>query len=274
MSEKTRNGVFKNEVIETNGNIVSYLIGGDGPCIVFLHGYMETKEIWIEFANRFISTNKILIVDLPGHGESTLDVKINTMENISRVIYQVLSYNNIDKAIFIGHSMGGYVALAFLELFLSMTKALVLLNSITVSDDKTKLKDRLKEIYLLNKGKKELLINFAIPNSYHPERKEYFKVQISNTISKAHKISKENVIAHIKGTMLRHDRSYLLKSSNIPYIILHGKDDTIFERRVLINEKSIHKSNFVLLNDCSHMSFIEKSEDVFGIIKKFMRKIE
>lgn len=269
-----RNEVFSNKIIESEEGDITYLQAGDGPCIIFLHGYMETKEVWIDFASRFVERYRVIIIDLPGHGESSLKSSINSMENMALVIYQIIIHNNIKKAIFIGHSMGGFVLLAFLEKYPSLVKAIVMLNSITMNDNEKKLEERKKEIYLLNKGKKDLLINYAIPNSYFPPNRDYFSNQISNSIARARQISKENIIAHIKGIMSRPDRTDILISSKVPYIILHGNNDSLFDSMVIINEKLIHKSNFRKIENCSHMSFIEQADDVFDVVIDFMLRID
>ena len=267
------NKLFNKKIVKTHEGITSYLEGGEGPCMVFIHGYMETKEIWLDFAAKYTISYKVIIVDIPGYGESTLTSAVNSMDNIAAVIYQILVLNKISRAIFIGHSMGGYVSLALLDKYPSSVKAIVMINSISSIDDDRKRKDRIKEINLIKKGKKDLLIKFAIPNSYLFKYRNKYKKQIKATINKAINISNENLIAHIMGINKRPDRSGVLLSSKLPYIMIHGKKDAIFSEEIMNLNFILHKSNFIFVSDSAHMSFIENKLEIQNLLNDFFAKI-
>ncbi len=268
-----KNESLNSHVIRKDDTTISYLIGGTGPCLIFLHGYMETKEVWLNFADSYLSKYQVVIPDLPGHGQTSLHHDINSMENMADAVITILIRNSIKKAILIGHSMGGYVALALLDKNKSYICGVGLLNSLSIADSKKKIGERLKEIEIIQKGKKNLLIKFGIPNSYQQNRKDLFKAEINNQIQFALAIPSINLIATIKGLNVRADRSLLLSKSNIPYIILQGQNDKVLPTHVLEMENQIHSNNFLWVDNCAHICFIEQKSKIHKIVLEFLHAI-
>lgn len=108
---------------------VHYTIRGTGKVIVLLHGYLESSEVWENISEKLSGKFRIICVDLPGHGLSDIYGDTHTMEFMATVIKELLVSLGIKKAFLIGHSLGGYVTLAFLELFPELLKGYCLFHS-------------------------------------------------------------------------------------------------------------------------------------------------
>ena len=93
---------------------INYTEQGTGLPIVLLHGYLETLEIWSGFAKDLSKTFRVISIDIPGHGMSDKVSEIHTMDLMADAVETVLINLNIDKAVIVGHSMGGYVAMSYL----------------------------------------------------------------------------------------------------------------------------------------------------------------
>src|SRR5690554_2079226 len=128
-----------------NGTI-SYEVTGKGSAVVLLHGFLADKSLWENTSSDLSKTYRIFSIDLPGHGDSSSFGYLHTMEFMAEAIFQVLRFNRIRKAFLIGHSLGGYVALAFAEKYPDMVKALLLINSTAKSDtiERKKSREQLK----------------------------------------------------------------------------------------------------------------------------------
>ena len=113
---------------------IYYTDTGKGTAVVLLHGFLENKTMWDVYVSELSKKNRIITIDLLGHGETESLGYIQTMEENADVVHDVLSKLRIRKAILVGHSMGGYVALAFAELYPEKMKGLVLLNSTSKED--------------------------------------------------------------------------------------------------------------------------------------------
>src|SRR5674536_23752 len=100
-----------------SGGRIHYSDSGNGTVIVLLHGYLESSEVWNGFAEKLKSEFRIISVDLPGHGLSDVYGEVHSMEFMATAVKNLVDSLDLKKVFLLGHSMGGYVALAFLELF-------------------------------------------------------------------------------------------------------------------------------------------------------------
>ena len=83
--------------------------------VVLLHGYLESLDVWDEFTALLAPSLRVVALDLPGHGVSEIKGEIHTMEFLADTVHAALDTLGIERAILVGHSMGGYVALEFLR---------------------------------------------------------------------------------------------------------------------------------------------------------------
>src|SRR5690606_8851022 len=88
---------------------------GKGQTIVLLHGFLENSTMWHNLVSLLSKNNRVVCIDLLGHGQTGCLSYVHTMELMAEAVEAVLNHLNIETPIFIGHSMGGYVALAFAE---------------------------------------------------------------------------------------------------------------------------------------------------------------
>ena len=130
---------------------ISYSDSGKGGAIVLLHGFLENQKMWQELVPELSKKYRVITIDLLGHGDSGCLGYVHSMEENADVVHSVLSELRIRKAIFVGHSMGGYVALAFAELHPANVKGLVLLNSTSKADSEERKKNRDRAIKAVKK---------------------------------------------------------------------------------------------------------------------------
>ena len=103
--------------------------GKGEKCVVLLHGYLESMYVWDDFAHLLTPSVRVITVDIPGHGISEVKGEVHTMDMIADVLAEMLKSLDIERVTMVGHSMGGYVALAFCERYAQMLDGLVLLSS-------------------------------------------------------------------------------------------------------------------------------------------------
>ncbi len=124
-----------NKEITFKGAKINYTITGIGDTIVFLHGFLENLTMWDVFSEKLSETYKVIAIDLPGFGQSDVISENHSMSTMAEAVNSVIKNEGISKCIFIGHSMGGYVALAFAELFEKKLNGIVLFHSQSAADD-------------------------------------------------------------------------------------------------------------------------------------------
>lgn len=246
--------------------MLHYELSGKGKeNLVLLHGFMENSDIW-KFLEPHLSTKfKIIKIDLPGHGKSDNYSEIHSMEMMAIEVEKVISELNLEKIHLLGHSMGGYVSLAFAELFPEKLKSLTLFFSTFLADDEEKKDQRSKSLRIIKDAFKHY-VNAGIPNLFNPNEKDILEGKINFAKETALSTDNSGVLAAVKGMIARTDKLEVLKNLDGKILVLTGKHDSaVNTEKTLKNipEKTNIKS-YVL--DCGHMGQLEKPEICAAII--------
>ncbi|MDR0712795.1 MAG: alpha/beta hydrolase [Bacteroidales bacterium] len=246
---------------------------GKGEVLVLLHGYLETLEIWNDFCRYFIPRYRVVRMDLPGHGQSGTVAEIHSMSLMAEAVDTVLQHLNIPSCVLVGHSMGGYVALAFLENYSERLKGICLFHSSPLADSEEKKASRNKEIRLVNEGKLSLICHFSIPNGFAADSLEQSSDQVNRAIFLAKTSPPEGVIAVLKGIRDRRDRQELLKNNRLPLLFLLGKKDFYIDFNQLSTlAESFPHCDVVALENAGHSGYFEEPETSANALLTFLKK--
>jgi pimeloyl-ACP methyl ester carboxylesterase len=249
--------------------IISYKVEGQGPAIVFLHGFMESARIWRSFSENLSTKFKVIRINLPGHGKSSVHSDNHSMEFMAEAVKVVLDAEKVTKAMIVGHSMGGYVALAFAELHAPMISGLVMFNSICFADAKEKKADRERAIKAADAHKMKYITS-VIPNLFFERSGVKASKRIFKMVKIASKQPKEGIVAAIAGMRDRKDRSDVLKSAGFPMMILAGHDDMLIPLEKSKEMAALNpKAQLVVLDECAHLAFIEQEKESFKAVQTF-----
>ena len=250
---------------------ISYSDTGKGNAIVLLHGFLENKGMWDFYIPLFSKKNRVIAIDLLGHGESECLGYVHTMEDHADAVHAVLSELRIRKAIFVGHSMGGYVSLAFAELYPENIKGLVLLNSTASADSKERKINRDRAV----KAVKQSFTNFislSIGNLFSENNRDRLSVEIENVKKEALKTPLQGIIASLEGMKVRKDREVLLHLTPYPKLMVLGEKDPVLPYEETIQQLENTKVELVTFPD-GHMSYIENQEQLLILLMIFFKKI-
>ncbi len=245
---------------------------GKGKVIVLLHGFMESSKIWKDFAAVLSKAFRVITIDLPGHGKSENLGEVNDMESMAQAVYKVLRQLRVTKCLMIGHSMGGYVTLAFAEQYQQVLKGFGLIHSHPFEDTAENRETRDRTIQLVKMEKLSFITRF-FPELFPPESIMKFQKDIDKLINRAGKMSKEGVIGALEGMKVRTDKTEILKNAQVPVLFVIGmKDakipvDRSWEMISLPARSEVH-----LFKDVSHMGFIEAPVETLQAIYCFARQ--
>ncbi len=145
---------------------VSYTDTGSGACIFLLHGYLESGEIWVEFVSLLIDHFRVICLDIPGHGRSGSWGREHSMSDLADLVKVLMETEGIEKIVLVGHSMGGYICMAFAAQYPERLAAYVLFHSTCFADNDEKRANRDREISLILCGRKRQIINVNIPKAF------------------------------------------------------------------------------------------------------------
>ncbi len=248
---------------------ISFLDQGKGPCVVLLHGFLESKHFFDRLVFDLKKSFRIISIDLLGHGESGNIGYIHTMEDMADAVNTILEHLKIRKVIFVGHSMGGYVGLAFAELYPEKVRGLCLLNSTSRADSPAKKISRDRAIEQIKKNH-ESFIRIAIPLLFRPKNRLQFKAEIRDLKKTALSNSKQGIIAALEGMKIRIDREILLHFGPYPKLLILGKKDEILPFEKQIDQVIGNKTDLDIMPD-GHMSLIENYKDCLYSLAKFLK---
>jgi pimeloyl-ACP methyl ester carboxylesterase len=254
-----------------NNKTISYTDRGSGKVIVLIHGYLETKEVWNNFAQRLSENFRVIAPDIPGHGNSNVIAETHDMDLMAETINLLLQELNIETCTIVGHSLGGYVMLAFAQLFPEKLESFVLLHSTVYADTDEKRKNRLREIEFIKQGKLALIVNTHLPKTFANNNVKNFSVQIEEMKSHTKKHNPEGVCALLRGMMKRPDRQELIKTFDKPMLFIFGERDNYIPIEMGTKMANLSKKiNVEWLQNSGHMGFIEEESNSHNIIEKFV----
>lgn len=240
-------------------------------CVVLLHGYLESLLVWDDFVPYLYKELRVVTLDLPGHGISVVDGPVHTMEFLADTVAGALRALGIGRCTLVGHSMGGYVALAFLERHPEMLEGLVLLSSTPNADTPEKVENRRREIALVRAGKKEALSRVAPAAGFAPENRVRMKDEIEDLTEQVVITEEEGIVALLEGMIVRPDRNDLLRSSQVSQLFILGCKDSYIPIQTAEKMVAAHpQAQVVWLANSGHMGFLEEPEATAQALLQFI----
>jgi pimeloyl-ACP methyl ester carboxylesterase len=250
---------------------ISYSDIGKGTAVVLLHGFLENKTMWKDLAPSLAKKNRVIAIDLLGHGETDCLGYVHSMEENAEIVKAILSHLRIRKALVIGHSMGGYVALAFAELYPETIKGIVLLNSTAKEDNEERKVNRDRAI----KAVKQNYINFvrmSITNLFGENNRERLENEIETVKLEALKTPLQGIVATLEGMKIRKDRQFILKTTDFTKLLILGKKDGVLIYDDNISQIENTNTELISFPD-GHMSHIENKEELETVVLRFLKGI-
>lgn len=246
-------------------------------CIILLHGYLETMNIWNELVDLLKDKYRVIILDMPGHGltDSAPAQKdgtvLNTMEFGADVVKALIEKCRAKNVVLGGHSMGGYITLAFCRKYPDSLQKAILFNSNPYKDDPSKAEDRKREIDIIRAGKLDMLAELSIPKMFKPENLRLFDDKVMETIELCDMHNPEGIVASVMGMQQREDTTDIMDNPPVPIMMFAGDSDrfiSIEGVREMISK--FPKVKHVLLDNTGHNSFIEAEDKVYQHICDFV----
>ena len=257
--------------IDYKNTKISYSDFGKGRIIVLLHGFLENQTMWQGLVPELSQKYRVITIDLLGHGESGCVGYVHSMEDNAEAVHSVLSKLRIRKAIFVGHSMGGYVALAFAELYPTGVKGLVLMNSTSKADSEERKANRDRAIKAV---KKDYIgfVRLSIANLFNPDNRDRLVNEIEKVRAEALKTPLQGIVASLEGMKIRKDRETLLRSATYPNLLVLGKKDPVLNYQDGLKQIENTTTKLVTFPD-GHMSHIENRAALLRVLVDFFKRI-
>jgi pimeloyl-ACP methyl ester carboxylesterase len=239
--------------------------GNGKETLVLLHGFMENLSIWNDMEPHLSEGFSLVKIDLPGHGQSEIIAEVQTMELMAEEVKKVLDDQNLNKVHLLGHSMGGYISLAFAEKYPDSLKSLTLFFSTYFPDDAEKKEQRIKSYRII----KDAFAHYAragVPNLFNPNEKDILEGKIETALKTALSTDNLGALASVKGMVERTDKKQILENLDAKILILAGKHDNAVKTEVMINGLPDRTNIKSYILDCGHNGHWEKPAICAAII--------
>jgi len=247
---------------------------GKGPCIVLLHGYLESGAIWKSFMDSFPGEYRFIVPDLPGHGASGSWGKVHGMDELAGAVLAILEEEGIPRVFLAGHSMGGYVSMAFADLFPERLKGYALVHSTPFADTEEKRENRDREISLILCGKKRQIVLVNIPKAFAMDNLETMASQVELAKEIALASPDDGTIALLNGMKERPDRTRVLQDQGLPVFLIGGVKDNYIPVEVFDRLTSMAPHARILrLEESGHMGFLEQPEELVNAFVSFLETL-
>jgi len=248
--------------------MIHFFEKGQGQPIVLIHGFCEISEMWRSFAEELSSDFRVICPDLPGFGKSPIDSDQITLEEVAVLLEEWMTENQISNPIVIGHSLGGYVALALLELMGSKMKAIGLFHSTAFPDDQEKKEMRDRTVIFLMKNGVDKFVTTFVPQLFPEPRRDELQTQIDFAIKQAKDSTLEGLIAFTRAMRDRKDRLEILENFSGQKLLIAGTLDGAVKIEASRAQKEAFTDYFEL-QETGHMGMVERKNETLGIVRNF-----
>lgn len=236
-----------------------------------LHGFLENKTMWDAYVGVLANKYRVITIDLLGHGETECLGYVHVMEDQADMVYALMLYLKIRKIVLVGHSMGGYVALAFAELYPDNVKGIFLLNSTSRADSAERKINRDRAVVCVKQNYTSF-VSMSIANLFSEDNRERLAEDIERVKEQALKTPLQGIVAALEGMKIRKDREVLLHFAPYPIQLVLGKKDGVLIYEDNIDQIEGTKVELTTFPD-GHMSHIENEKELLKVLTDFLKKV-
>jgi pimeloyl-ACP methyl ester carboxylesterase len=251
---------------------ISYYDEGKGRSIILLHGFAEDHFIWNRQVDFFKNKCRLIVPDLPGSGLSEI-LKDMSIEGMAACIIQLISETCTPKDLpyLIGHSMGGYIALAVAEKNPGRLAGLGLFHSTAYPDSPEKKIGRNKSIEFIRQHGSDPFIRQSIPNLFSESSKKYDSDIIETLIRRFGGFSPESLVSYYEAMIKRPDRTSVLKHFPGPVLFVIGAQDAAIPADDILKQCHLPSiSHIHIFENTAHMGMLENTTRSDVVLEEFV----
>ncbi|MEL7627261.1 MAG: alpha/beta hydrolase [Anaerolineaceae bacterium] len=225
---------------------------GKGNPVVLLHGLALNGSIWNEVVKRYRIQARFIVPDLRGHGETETGQATGDLDQFADDIFALVNFLQLERFTLVGHSMGGYIALAFASKHPEMLDALIMVTSNASSDSPEKQETRLKEVRLAEESGMALI---AMNMAEKLTKSDEIRQRILPILEKTPPEGFANVQRAIASRSSRFD---LLHQLDVPLLAIAGSEDQMMKIESSYDMVSAARhGRAVVLPGVGHMPMLE-----------------
>lgn len=230
---------------------------------------MGSHAYWEKVIPKLAEDYRVITVDLPGHGDSTAIKEEHSIEDYADVMKDLLDQLNIKQITLFGHSLGGYITLAFAERYSNYLNGFSLIHSTAFPDSEEAKKGRVATSEKVKNGGVKNVVDGLIPKLFSPKNIQTNGAEIELAKQIGYKTSVDGTVNALISMKNRPDRNHVLNDTSLPVLLLAGKDDQIIppEKTFSVKKENIKTTT---LNNAGHMSMYESPDELVNEMKDYL----
>jgi pimeloyl-ACP methyl ester carboxylesterase len=247
-------------LVDNDVRIAAYVDGERGEPLVMIHGFPHSHEVWKAQAQALSRAHRAIRIDLRGMGESSVPGGPYLMETLAADVAAVLDALSIDRAWIAGHSLGGYVALAFARMFSERVAGLALVGSRIAADAapvaawRYELADRTEA-----QASMQPILDAFEPRLFAPETLETKREIIEAVRAITLRTDPRGAAAMLRGMAMRDDASDIAPDVDVPVLVVAGaRDGVITAAESATAAGAFPQGRLLVCEGSGHMPMLEE----------------
>ncbi len=265
-----------NKILQYNDVDIAYRVKGNGPVVVLIHGFGEDGSIWIFQEEVLAKHFRLIIPDLPGSGKSPFLPMSDTapsgiISTYADIVKNIISKESAWHGVIAGHSMGGYIALAFAAKYGDMLAGLGLIHSTAFADSEEKKDARSKGIAFIQKHGAQEFLKQSIPNLFGDTFKADHPQAVQDLIDSAANFSAQSLVQYYEAMKWRPDSIDVLKKIKKPVLFIIGEEDKSVYLQDSLSQCYFPELSLInILPHVAHMGMWEMKDYTNATIVEFL----
>lgn len=241
--------------------------------IVLLHGFGGDKDNWNRFSSALKLKSHIIIPDLPGHGNSVSNDKLDfSIAHQTEMLSSFLKAINARNIHLVGNSMGGAIAISYATTYSENVKSLTLIDSLGLKAEKSEFDTIIK-----NSGNNPML-NVCTKDAFEQllslgmENPPYVPGIFLNKLAEA-KCARSKLESKIFYDMMKDsDLSNIISKIKTPTLIIWGKKDRVLHiNNANLFHNAIKGSQLTIFEEAGHVPLLEVPRKTAVVFEKFIK---
>lgn len=254
---------------------IYYRKTGAGSPVMLVHGFGEDGNIWQDLTDDLQRNFEVVVPDIPGSGKSEMLEGERFLTDYAAVL-EAIATQEFGKKSFtmIGHSMGGYITLAFAEKYKGKLNAFGLFHSSAYADSEEKKETRRKGIDFIGRERGKAFNEKTAPNMFAPQTKENRPEQVKKLLGLANNITDAALMQYSAAMIARPDHTALLKNTPLPVLFIMGRHDQAIPMEAMLEQCHMPgQSEAHILEDSGHMGMWEEAEKSNQEVRHFLESL-
>lgn len=247
--------------------------GPSAEALVLLHGYCGSSAYWERVAGVLAAGGRVIAPDARGHGLSSApEDAVYGMENFAADLEELLERLGVARAIVLGHSLGGYIALAYAERHAARLSAFGLIHSTPLPDSVAAKENRDKAAAAIEGQGVEPFVKGLVPKLFNPERSGELAEELERAVQIGRGTSQRGAAATARGMKARRDRKDVIAGASVPVLLAAGSNDGIIPQESVF-AASAPRTVQAVISGAGHMSMYERPDELISAVSSFREQI-